>query len=367
MSYAVEGGGDKFAISDTNIEAKDGANYTFETNATVLNPDIDCAPSLVLFSKTKDTPNDGSLVFNINPHNGAWRIFEFGGSYGASGVITPSADGKYDMKVDIIGNTIKYYINGTEVCSTSDFTLRSGYVGLMSWNANVEFRNTVFKAVDTTKTLGISTEYEKIKGEEFTIVANQNVTYTSSDPSIVDVEAGNGSNSTTFKVNGAGTGTITATSVTNPGLKETITVTCLETDPTGFVGNLTNLQTVGGKWYVKDNAYVSEGGGDKFSISDTTVNVTTGAACTFSTEATIKSSGAAALILSKDKTKPADGSIVANVDKNGNWRIFGFPNGYEIDDIDGNNCAGKLGTVPEDGVYTLKFVVKRNKYRILYK
>jgi fructan beta-fructosidase len=154
-AYIAEGGGDKFAISNTSIEAKDGDNYTFETDATVLNPDDSCAPSLVLFSKSKDKPNDGALVFNVNPKEANWRIFEFGGSYGASGSITPSADGKYNMKVDIVGQTVKYYLNGTEVCSTPDFTQRSGYVGLMSWNANVEFRNTVFKSGnDITVTTG---------------------------------------------------------------------------------------------------------------------------------------------------------------------------------------------------------------------
>ena len=361
VSYAVKSTGDTFAMSSTKISAIDGANYTLETEATVENPnDHDCAPSLVLFSKSKDNPKDGSLVFNIQTNNGHWKVFEFGGSLIGEGNITPTGDGKYDLKVDVVGQTVKYSINGQEVLSSSDFTRRSGYVGLMSWNANTEFRNTVFKSVDPNTTLGISTSYEKLKGEEFTINANQSVTYTSSDPAIVNVISGNGSNATTFKVNGAGPTTINAVSDNNPELQETIAVTGLETNPNNFAGLVTGLDgfdTIGGKWYVKDGAYVSEGGGDKFSISDTTVNVTTGAACTFSTEATIKSSGAAALILSKDKTKPADGSIVANVDKNGNWRIFGFPNGYEIDDIDGNNCAGKLGTVPEDGVYTLKFVV----------
>jgi len=148
-AYVAEGGGDKFAMSNTSIEAKDGDNYTFETDATVLNPNDSCAPSLVLFSKSKDKPGDGALVFNINPKEANWRIFEFNGSYGTSGSITPSQDGKYNMKVNIVGEEVKYYINGTEVCSTPDFTMRSGYVGLMSWNANVEFRNTVFKSVDT--------------------------------------------------------------------------------------------------------------------------------------------------------------------------------------------------------------------------
>ena len=313
-AYVAEGGGDKFAMSNTKIEAKDGVNYTFETNATVLNPGDNCAPSLVLFSKTQNTPTDGSLIFNINPSNGAWRIFEFGGSYGASGSITPSEDGKYNLKVDVIGQTIKYFINGTEVCSTPDFTMRNGYVGLMSWNANVEFRNTVFKEVDTTKTLGISSEYEKIKGEEFTIVANQNVTYTP-DSNIVAVKSGNSTNSTTFKVNGAGTATITATSDTTPGLKQTITVTCLENDPatvTGLVNGLTNLKGSVGRWYVKNGAYEVNDGGDAFAMSDTKIDVVANPTTKYTLEADaniISGNVASLVLLSQNNTDPKAGVL----------------------------------------------------------
>lgn len=245
--------------------------------------------------------------------------------------------------------------------STSDFTCRNCYVGLMSWNANVEFRNMVFKSVDPSATLGIATSYEKVKGEEFTINANQNVTYTSSHPDIVSIESGNGSSSTTFKVNELGKANISAVSVDNPSLEETIRVTGLETDPTavsGLVDGLDGFNTIGGRWYVKDCAYVSEVSGDKFAISDTIVNVTTGAACTFSTNATIKSDSAAALILSNDKENPVTGgSIIANVNKNGEWRIFRFPECDNLTDIDGNECKGNLETVAEDGVYELKLEV----------
>ncbi|ABR35984.1 GH32 C-terminal domain-containing protein [Clostridium beijerinckii] len=148
-SYAVKSTGDTFAMSSTKVSATNDANYNLETEATVLNPDDNCAPSLVLFSKSKDNPKDGSLVFNVQTNNGHWKVFEFGGSLIGEGNITPTEDGKYDLKVDVVGQTVKYFINGQELLSTSDFTQRSGYVGLMSWNANTEFRNTVFKSVDT--------------------------------------------------------------------------------------------------------------------------------------------------------------------------------------------------------------------------
>ncbi|KQB79556.1 hypothetical protein AK964_00635 [Clostridium butyricum] len=112
----------------------------------MLNKDNDCAPSLVLFSKNQDKPTEGSLVFNINANNGDWRIFEFGGGIERNGNIEKAEDGVYKLKVVVNGEKITYYIN--DVAVAEDVTGNAhtkGYVGLMSWNANVEFRNTIFK------------------------------------------------------------------------------------------------------------------------------------------------------------------------------------------------------------------------------
>lgn len=143
-SYAVKSNGDTFAMSSTNITAKNGMNYTFETNATVSNYGENCTPSLVLFSKTKEHPTDGSLVFNIQANNGHWKVFEFGGNLIGEGDISKAIDGKYNMKVDIVGEKVKYSINGQDVMVTSNYSRKSGYVGLMNWDAKIEFRKIKF-------------------------------------------------------------------------------------------------------------------------------------------------------------------------------------------------------------------------------
>lgn len=145
-AFVVNANGDAFAISNKKITQNTDSKYTFETEATVLNKDNDCAPSLVLFSKNQDKPTEGSLVFNINANNGDWRIFEFGGGIERNGNIEKAEDGVYKLKVVVNGEKITYYIN--DVAVAEDVTGNAhtkGYVGLMSWNANVEFRNTIFK------------------------------------------------------------------------------------------------------------------------------------------------------------------------------------------------------------------------------
>lgn len=58
----------------------------------------------------------------------------------ATGNVKKATDGVYHLKVELKGNTIKYYINNTLVYDgTHDFT--SGYEGLNGWNSEVNFTN----------------------------------------------------------------------------------------------------------------------------------------------------------------------------------------------------------------------------------
>ena len=158
-AYTANSTGDAFAMSDTSIDVGKNPNTKYSFEATAKISDGNCA-SLVLFSPDITKPNSGGIVANINNNDGSWKLFTFpDGTNIASGNIADSnipkpADGVYTLKVELIGNQIEYFINGTSVCRTTH-TFTSGNLGLNIWNANVAFTN--IKLTDDTDTTGTNT------------------------------------------------------------------------------------------------------------------------------------------------------------------------------------------------------------------
>lgn len=93
-----------------------------------------------------------------------------------------------------------------------------------------------------------------------------------------------------------------------------------------FNTNLTNLHGLNGTWAIRENGLYSNGGGDVFALSDTSVaNFIYEADITFG-----ETKGAASLVF-RSTDSPSTGSYVANIDKSqGLCRIFKFPGGVNV-------------------------------------
>jgi fructan beta-fructosidase len=167
-TYAASDGGDAFAMSDTSIDVGQNPNTKYTLEATA-NMSSGGAASLVLFSQDQNNPKLGSAVVNIDT-NGHWKLFEFVGADGShitgkEGDTTKSEDGVYNLKVELIGNSIEYFINDVSVYKTTH-TFESGYLGLNIWNANVAFTN--IKLTDDTDTTGTDSTQTSTTGAAVT-------------------------------------------------------------------------------------------------------------------------------------------------------------------------------------------------------
>jgi hypothetical protein len=377
-SYEASSGGDAFAMSDTAIDLSKNpqTEYTFEANANISSGNV---ATLMLLSQDEEKPTTSSIAANFNISDGSWRIFQFpNGNNIASGNIADknipkSATGDYKLKVVLLGSNLLYYINDVLVCNTTQ-PLTSGYLGLDVWNATVAFTNIKLSSTDingadsAAVALSEGNSLTKKVGDTFTIstttipsTADQGVTWTISDNSVVHIDPTQSDNTkTTFIADKIGSTVLTATSKDGKSTATTTLNVC-STDPstvTGLVTGLSNLSdSTGGNWYVNGGAYVGKSNGDAFAMSTTTVDVANNPTTTYTFEATADMSnsfgGAATLVLFSPAT-PGTGGLAVNVDPNGNWRLFQF-NGS-------TNVAGSNGStaVSANGFYKLKVVLIGN-------
>ncbi|MHC1685869.1 MAG: GH32 C-terminal domain-containing protein [Clostridiaceae bacterium] len=192
-------------------------------------------------------------------------------------------------------------------------------------------------------------------GDEFTIYtatvpskADQGVTWEFNNDVLEIVSQDN--EKTTFRAKSVGSTTLTAVSKDRKSRK-TINANVYGSDTSGIINDLTNFATTG-DWYVKDNSYVGSSPGDGFAVAEQTT--VSGKVSTLEADANVSDGSTAGLVLLSQDANPKEGAIIANINKNGEYRVFVFT-GL---DVNGNPQVSDLnsGIVPktDDSIYKLK-------------
>jgi len=140
--------GDRFVFSSNKVK---DFSYTADV---IFNNRNDAAASL-LIRGDKNLTTKNMYIANINGKSGVARLFKFQKNSAldlvSSKTIALPTDNKYHLEVTGIGKHIVFKINGELVVNTADYTFSSvygqndafleGYMGFLSWNANVTYQN----------------------------------------------------------------------------------------------------------------------------------------------------------------------------------------------------------------------------------
>lgn len=148
-----QGSGDCFAIS--SVEATD---FIFEADVKI---EHGSAASLVFRSS-----DDGmqSYVANIDKARNDARIFRFnkgGGATTLGQLKLPDSliyANEYHLRVEAVGDTMKYFINGLLAVSCQDTTYKTGKLGLLTFDATIIYQNvnhTILEDNDIPKLEGL--------------------------------------------------------------------------------------------------------------------------------------------------------------------------------------------------------------------
>ncbi len=133
------GSGDMFALSDSRAE-----NFIFEADVEFVNKSG--AASLVFLST--DNPSRGSYVANIDLSAGNARIFRFEAAGGATTkgeyalTAAQKAKSTFHLRVEVEGNSMVYFLDGTPVVSINDTSAKPGNrLGLLTFNTSIKYSN----------------------------------------------------------------------------------------------------------------------------------------------------------------------------------------------------------------------------------
>ncbi|MBX4268309.1 GH32 C-terminal domain-containing protein [Clostridium estertheticum] len=294
-----------------------------------------------------------------------------------SSKVNKTKDGKIQLNIFVDSSSVELYGNNGEVCgSTQIFPNRSSegievyslggktkatikYYPLSGiWNNDIKGKSSVLVSLSEE-------ELEKTVGDEFSIYtttiptsASQGVTWKFSDPEVLEIVSQDDTQ-TTFKTKKIGSTTLTATSK-DAKAQKTANLNVYGKDTSDIIKDLTNFSTTG-SWYVKKDAYVGNNEGDGFTVAEQT-NADQKSTYNLEAEANLIDIGSTAgIVLVSQNEDPKKGSIIANVNKNGNYRVFVYTGEF---DNNGNPKVKDLieGTVPktEDNNYNLKVELKGN-------
>lgn len=126
------GTSDNFALSTT-----EASNFIYE--ADIKFNEQKGAASLVF--RSTDNPALGSYVANIDKSQNRIRIFRFpGGIDIGSAPLTESKD-SYHLRVEAFNDSIKFYVDDELVVAGNDNTLKSGKLGLLTFNSSITYQN----------------------------------------------------------------------------------------------------------------------------------------------------------------------------------------------------------------------------------
>lgn len=147
--------GDSFLFSETSCD-----NFVYSTDVKFIS-DGGAASLIFRNASTSNKQNCYAVNFDNGSKRGKfWRWVD-----GRDMVIgnerecPESSDGTYTLKVVAYDGWVSYYVNNTVIASTGDYTLQAddrgqntclfdGYFGLLNWNGEMVFQNTLFTPID---------------------------------------------------------------------------------------------------------------------------------------------------------------------------------------------------------------------------
>ncbi|AGX43051.1 glycoside hydrolase family 32 protein [Clostridium saccharobutylicum] len=288
---------------------------------------------LQAYSQKMGKTSDGKIQLHIFVDAASVEV------YGNNGEVTGSAQIFSNRSSD----GVEVYSVGGNSTATIQYYPLSGI-----WNNEVAGKESALVSLSEG-------DLGKKVGDEFTIytatvpeTAEQGVTW-KFDSNILEI-VNQDDKKTTFKTKGVGNTNLTATSKDQKSSK-TINVSVYDSNPSSIIKDLTNFETTG-DWYVKDNSYTGSSSDDGFAVAQET-NVS-GKVSTLKADADVSDGSTAGLVLLSKSANPKEGSIIANINKNGEYRVFVFTG---IDDS-GNATIADLnsGIVPktDDNIYKLR-------------
>ena len=141
-SYSGDGftshnnGGDVFAMSDTSVR-----DFTYEADVHRENG--------VAFSLVFRANSNGSnaYVANIDFSRGTARIFYFGAGgsdLGAQYTLPDASKSDYHLRLEVIGSSIRYFVDGVLAVSIYDTLYSEGYLGLLNYSSMGVYRNVYY-------------------------------------------------------------------------------------------------------------------------------------------------------------------------------------------------------------------------------
>ena len=289
------------------------------------------------------------------------------------GKVTKTADGKIQLHIFVDESSVEVYANNGEITGANQIFPNRSSQGIEVYSVGGNTQATIQyyplsgiwnNDIKGTNSIALSlseSSFTKEIGEQFSIytatlptTAAQGVTWSISDPSVVKIISQDDTK-TTFEVTAKGNTDLTAT--TKDGkLKKIASLGVYDRNVTSNISNLTNFQTSTGNWFVNNNAYTADalGIGDGFVTADQ-MNDDLTATYTYTADAKFLSGDVAALVLYSQARDASKGSIVANILKDGSYRVFNFPAGQNVACND--DTHPKIPIDP-NGVYHLKAVIK---------
>ena len=136
-----QGSGDCFAMSNTTSST----NFIYSADVTFRSG---TAASLV-FRSSNDAKT--CYVANIDRSAGTARIFKFtnpgDANVGLVYHLPDSTKDKYNIRVEVIGSKMRYFVDGVLAVVCEDTQFSSGRFGLLNYNANVLYENLTYTNV----------------------------------------------------------------------------------------------------------------------------------------------------------------------------------------------------------------------------
>ena len=140
--------GDEYLLSRTKVK-----DFVYKADATFANRNNSTASLMI--RGTNDMGSKNMYIANVNAQTGVARLFKFQNNFPldlvSSKVVKMNDENKYHLEVTAVGKHMVFKVNGELVANTADYTFGSvlgqndaifeGYVGLLSWNANVSYQN----------------------------------------------------------------------------------------------------------------------------------------------------------------------------------------------------------------------------------
>ena len=252
---------------------------------------------------------DGKIQLNIFVDESSVEVYGNNGEVVGSGQIFPNRSSR----------GIEVFSNGGNTKATINY-----YPISSIWNNESDSKDSVLVSLsegDLGKTIGNDfTIYTSTVPE----TADQGVTW-EYDSNILEIVSQDDTK-TTFKTKAVGSTKLTVISKDKKSSK-TINVDVYASDPTGVIDDLDNFKTIG-DWYVKDNNYTGNSSVDGFAVAEQENEQ--GKVSSLEATVDLSNGNTAGLVLLAQDDDPKNGSIIANIDKNGNYRVFAFKDGKVV-------------------------------------